>query len=44
MALGFRWNPKADGYSKLVSDWSDHQVAAASAILTAEPAPNGRPH
>jgi hypothetical protein len=28
-------------YPKLVSDWADHEVAAAYAILTAEPAANG---
>jgi hypothetical protein len=31
-------------YPKRVSDWSDDQVAAAYAILTSEPAQNGRAH
>jgi hypothetical protein len=32
------------GYPKMVSDWADHEVAAAYAILTAEPVANGRAH
>jgi hypothetical protein len=32
---------KSFHYPKLVSDWADHEVAAAYAILTAEPAANG---
>jgi hypothetical protein len=33
---------KSFNYPKLVSDWEPSQVAAAYAILTSEPAPNGR--
>ena len=33
---------KSFGYPKLVSDWEPGQVAAAYAILTAEPAANGQ--
>jgi hypothetical protein len=35
---------KSFGYPKRVTDWEPSQVAAAYAILTSEPAPNGRPH
>jgi hypothetical protein len=35
---------KLHAYPKLVSDWEPSQVAAAYAILTAEPVANGRPH
>jgi hypothetical protein len=35
---------KSFGYPKRVTDWSDDQVAAAYAVLTSEPTPNGRPH
>jgi hypothetical protein len=35
---------KQFNYPKLVSDWEPSQVAAAYAILTAEPTANGRPH
>jgi hypothetical protein len=35
---------KAHGYAKRITDWADHEVAVAYAILTAEPAANGRPH
>jgi hypothetical protein len=35
---------KAHGYPKRVTDWEPSQVAAAYAILTTEPAPNGWPH
>jgi hypothetical protein len=34
---------KSFGYPKRVVDWEPGQVAAAYAILTAEPSPNGRP-
>jgi hypothetical protein len=34
---------KQFNYPKLVSDWEPEQVAAAYAILTTEPAQNGRP-
>jgi hypothetical protein len=32
------------GYPRKVTDWEPSQVAAAYAVLTTEPAPNGRPH
>jgi hypothetical protein len=32
---------KAHGYAKRITDWADHEVAAAYAILTAEPTANG---
>jgi hypothetical protein len=35
---------KSFNYPKLVSDWTDDQVAAAYAVLTTEPALNGRVH
>ena len=35
---------KSFNYPKLVSDWEPEQVAAAYAVLTSEPTPNGRPH
>ena len=35
---------KSFGYPRRVTDWEASQVAAAFAILTAEPAQNGRPH
>jgi hypothetical protein len=35
---------KAHGYPRKVTDWEPSQVAAAYAILTAEPAVNGRAH
>ena len=35
---------KSFGYPRRVTDWEPSQVAAAFAILTAEPAQNGRPH
>jgi hypothetical protein len=35
---------KAHGYPRQVTDWEPGQVAAAYAILSAEPAANGRPH
>jgi hypothetical protein len=35
---------KRYGYGRLVSDWSDDQAVAIYRELTAEPAPNGRPH
>jgi hypothetical protein len=35
---------KLHGYPKLVSEWADHEVAAAYAILTAEPVANGKAH
>jgi hypothetical protein len=34
---------KSFGYPKRVTDWEPSQVAAAYAILTAEPVANGRP-
>jgi hypothetical protein len=34
---------KSFGYPKKVTDWEPGQVAAAYAVLTSEPAPNGRP-
>jgi hypothetical protein len=35
---------KARGWHKLVTHWDASQVAEAYRELTAEPAPNGRPH
>ena len=35
---------KARGWHKLVTHWTEDQVREAYATLTAEPAPNGRPH
>jgi hypothetical protein len=35
---------KSFGYAKRVVDWEPSQVAAAYAILTAEPVTNGKPH
>ena len=35
---------KSFNYPKLVSDWEPEQVAAAYAILTTEPAANGKAH
>jgi hypothetical protein len=32
------------GYPRKVTDWEPSQVAAAYAVLTTEPAQNGRPH
>ena len=32
---------KLHGYARRITDWADHEVAVAYAILTAEPAPNG---
>ena len=35
---------KSFGYPRRVTDWEPSQVAAAYAVLTTEPAQNGRPH
>jgi hypothetical protein len=35
---------KSFGYPRKVTDWEPSQVAAAYAVLTTEPAQNGRPH
>jgi hypothetical protein len=35
---------KVHGYPRRVTDWEPSQVAAAYAVLTTEPAQNGRPH